>query len=148
MSSSVRLHRQKPIRFPQPWNSPGKNTGVGCHFLLQGMKVKNEREVVQSCLTLSDPVDYSLPRLLHPWDSPGKSAGVGCHCLLWSGCIYLFQLAAQGKKTGEIPWMVKIKTLNNRNILWDCLESGAHDLVLWYWELPARRMKGYRGKAS
>ena len=46
---------------PCPWDSPGKNTGVGCHFLLQCMKVKNESEVAQSCLTLSDPMDCSLP---------------------------------------------------------------------------------------
>ena len=44
-----------------PWDSPGKNTGVGCHFLLQCMKVKSESEVTQSCLTLSDPMDCSLP---------------------------------------------------------------------------------------
>ena len=43
-----------------PWDSPGKNTGVGCHFLLQCMKVKSEREVTQSCPTLSDPMDCSL----------------------------------------------------------------------------------------
>ena len=61
MSDSVRPHRQKPTRLPHPWDSPGKNTGVGCHFLLQCMKVKSEREVTQSCLTLSDPVDCSLP---------------------------------------------------------------------------------------
>jgi len=46
---------------PRPWDSPGKNTGVGCHFLLQCMKVKSESEVAQSCPTLSDPMDYSLP---------------------------------------------------------------------------------------
>ena len=46
---------------PRPWDSPGKNTGVGCHFLLQCMKVKSEREVAQSCPTLSDPMDCSLP---------------------------------------------------------------------------------------
>ena len=45
---------------PRPWDSPGKNTGVGCHFLLQCMKVKSESEVAQSCLTLSDPMDCSL----------------------------------------------------------------------------------------
>ena len=50
-----------PIRLPSPWDSPGKNTGVGCHFLLQCMKVKSESEVAQSCPTLSDPMDYSLP---------------------------------------------------------------------------------------
>ena len=48
-------------RLPCPWDSPGINTGVGCHFLLQCMKVESESEVAQSCLTLSDPMDYSLP---------------------------------------------------------------------------------------
>ena len=47
-------------RLPRPWDSPGKNTGVGCHFLLQRMKVKSESEVAQLCLTLSDPMDCSL----------------------------------------------------------------------------------------
>ena len=61
MSNSVRPFRQKPTRFLHPWDSPGKNTGVGCHFLLQCMKVKSENEVSQSCLTLRDPVDCSLP---------------------------------------------------------------------------------------
>ena len=61
MSDSVQPHRQQPTRLPHPWDSPGKNTGVGCHFLLQCMKVKSESEVVQSCLTLSDPMDCSLP---------------------------------------------------------------------------------------
>ena len=54
-------HRQQPTRLPHPWDSPGKNTGVGCHVLLQCMKVKSEREVAQSCLILSDPMDCSLP---------------------------------------------------------------------------------------
>ena len=61
MSDSVWPHRRQPIRFPHPWDSPGKNTGVGCHFLLQCMKVKSESEVAQSCTTLSDPMDHSLP---------------------------------------------------------------------------------------
>ena len=61
MSYSVRPHRRQPTRLPRPWDSPGKNTGVGCHFLLQCMKVKSEREVAQSCLTLRDPMDCSLP---------------------------------------------------------------------------------------
>ncbi|KAB0372988.1 hypothetical protein FD755_015741 [Muntiacus reevesi] len=61
MSDSVRLHRWQPTRLPRPWDSPGKNTGVGCHFLFQCMKVKSESEVTQSCLTLSDPMDCSLP---------------------------------------------------------------------------------------
>ena len=53
--------RQQPTRLPRPWDSQGKNTGVGCHFLLQCMKVKSESEVAQSCLTLSNPMDCSLP---------------------------------------------------------------------------------------
>ena len=61
MSDSVQPHRRKPTRLPRPWDSPGKNTGVGCHFLLQCVKVKSEREVAQSCPTLSDPMDCSLP---------------------------------------------------------------------------------------
>ena len=67
---------------PRPWDSPGKNTGVGCHVLLQCMKVKSESEVTQSCLTLSRPHGLQPTRLLHPWDFPGKSTGVGCFCLL------------------------------------------------------------------
>ena len=96
MSDSVRPHKRQPTRLPHPWDSPGKNTGVDCHFLLQCMKVKSEREVAQSCLILSNSVDCSLPgssvhgifqaRLLEwvlEWLLlPGKSHGwrslVGC----------------------------------------------------------------------
>ena len=58
---TLRPHRRQPTRLPCPWDSPGKNTGVGCHFLLQCMKVKSESEVAQSCPTLSDPMDCSPP---------------------------------------------------------------------------------------
>ena len=61
MSDSVRPHRRQPTRLPHPWDSLGKNIGVGCHFLLQSIKVKSKSEVTQSCPTLSDPMDYSLP---------------------------------------------------------------------------------------
>ena len=57
----MRPHRRQPTRLPCLWDSPGKNTGVGCHFLLQCMKVKSESEVAQSCPTLCDPMDCSLP---------------------------------------------------------------------------------------
>ena len=60
MSDSVRPHRLQPTKIPCPWDSPGKNTGLGCHFLLQCMKVKSKSEVAQSCPTLSDPIDCSL----------------------------------------------------------------------------------------
>ena len=61
MSDSVRPHRQQPTRLPRPWDSPGKNTGVGCRFLLQCMEVKSESEVAQSSPTLCDHMDCSLP---------------------------------------------------------------------------------------
>ena len=61
MSDCVQPHRQQPTRLPYPWDSPGKNTGVGCHFLLQCMKVKSESEVAQLCPTLRDLMDCSLP---------------------------------------------------------------------------------------
>ena len=61
MSNSVRPHRWQPTRLCCPWDSPGKNTGVGCHFLLQRMKVKSESEVTELCPTLSDSMDSSLP---------------------------------------------------------------------------------------
>ena len=61
VSDSVRSHRRQPTRLPRPWDSPGENTGAGCHFLLQCMKVKSESEVAQSYPTLSDLMDCSLP---------------------------------------------------------------------------------------
>ena len=61
VSNSVRPNRWQPTQLPYPWDSPGENTGVGCHFLLQCMKVKSESEVAQSCPTLSDRMDCSPP---------------------------------------------------------------------------------------
>ena len=61
MSASVQPHRWQPTRLHLPWDSPGKNPGVGCHFVLQCMKVKSESEVSQSCPTLHDPMDCSPP---------------------------------------------------------------------------------------
>ena len=61
MSNSVGPHRWQPTRPPCPWDSLGKNTGVGCHFLFQCMKMKSESEVAQLCPTLSDLMDCSLP---------------------------------------------------------------------------------------
>ena len=67
------------FRLHHPWDSPGKNTGVGCHFLLQCMKVKSESEVVSDS---QRPYGLQPTGLLRPWDFPGKRTGVGCHCLL------------------------------------------------------------------
>ena len=77
MSDSVRPHGLQPTRLLHPWDSPGKNTGVGCHFLLQCMKVESE-----SVSDSQQPHGLQPIRLLHPWDFPGNSTGVGCHCLL------------------------------------------------------------------
>ena len=94
MSNSVRPQRWQPTRLPRPWDSPGKNTEVGCHFLLQCMKVKSEREVAQSCPTLSDPMDCSPPdfsihgifqaRVLE-WGATAFSVGV--FSLHFSSCV-------------------------------------------------------------
>ena len=78
VSNSVRPHRWQPTRLLCPWDFPGKNTGVGCHFLFQCMKVKNESEVAQLCPT-QRPHGLQPTRLLRPWDFPSTSTGVGCH---------------------------------------------------------------------
>ena len=98
MSDSVQPHRWQPTRLPHPWDSPGKNTGVGCHFLLQCMKVKSESEVAQSFLTLSDPMDCSLPRSsVHgifqarvlEWGAIAFS-NIAYYILAISKCLYFF----------------------------------------------------------
>ena len=89
VSDSVWPHRQQPTRLLRLWDSPGKNTGVGCHFLLQCMKVKSEREVAQSCLT-PRPHGLQPTRLLHPWDFPEIVLEWGWHRLLW--CLALENL--------------------------------------------------------
>ena len=80
----MRPHRRQLTRLPRPWDSPLKNTGVGCHFLLQCMKVKSESEVSQVVSDPQRPHGLQPSRLLCPWDFPGKSTRVGCHCLLQS----------------------------------------------------------------
>ena len=111
----MRPHRWQPTRLPRPWDSPGKNTGVGCHFLLQCRKVKSESEVAQSCPTLSEPMYRSPPKLLRPWDFPGKSTGVRCHCW-WkkNGGKYFFIICC-------LPSGIKIRFLLAWNFLCSCL---------------------------
>ena len=107
----MRPQRRQLTRLLRPWDSPGKNTGVGCHFLLQCMKVKSESEVAQSCPT-QRPHGFQPTRLLHPWDFPGKSTGVGCHCLLCESsapqfksinslAFYMIQLSQPYMTTGK-----------------------------------------------
>ena len=96
MSDSVRPHRQQPTRLPCPWDSPGKNTGVCCHFLLQCMKVKSESEVIQSCLTLSDPMDCRLP---------GSSVhGIFQARVLEWGAIAFSLVYLKSENLKSVPW--------------------------------------------
>ena len=111
MSDSVRPHRQQPNRLCRPWDSPAKNIGVGYHFLLQCMKVKSESDVTQSCPTLPDPLDCSLPgsfvhvifqaRVLE-WGAIAFSSKVGY--LQVNRCIFMkIQCAFEGgNRTGPI----------------------------------------------
>ena len=102
MSDPVQPHRWQPTRFPRPWDSPGKNTGVGCHFLLQGMKVKSKSEATQSCDFMTPwtswPHGLQPTRLPRPWDFPGKSTGVGCHHLLRFGQLALAKSSHYGRE--------------------------------------------------
>ena len=92
----MRPHRWQPIRLPRLCDSPGKNTGVGCHFLLQCMKVKSESEVAQPCLTLSNPMGCSLPgssvhgifqaRVLE-WGAIAFSKAMSYVCLSFPQCL-------------------------------------------------------------
>ena len=89
MSNPVWPHRWQPTRLPHPWDSPGKNTGVGCHFLLQCMKVKSESEVASHVRLLVTPwtAAYQAPPSMG--FSRQKSTGVGCHWLLRSSSYLL-----------------------------------------------------------
>ena len=98
MSDSVQPHRRQPTRLPRPWDSPGKNTGVGCHFLLQCMKVKSESEVDRSCLTLRDPMNCSLP-------------GSSVHGIFQARVLEWGVIAFSGR---EYTWYDKVR-------LWQCV---------------------------
>ena len=125
MSDSVRPHRRQPIRLPRPWDSPGKNTGVGCHFLLQCMKVKSESKVTQSCLTHSDPMDCSLP---------GSSihgifqARVGLRTVLWN--LVQRELGQESKS-----WSIILHSSITNNIFKLEKEMATHSSVL-AWKFP------------
>ena len=104
MSDSVWPHRHQPTRLHRPWDSPGKNTGVGCHFLLQCMQVKSESEVAQSCVTLCDPMDCSLP---------GSSVhGIfQARVLEWVCIAFSIEKARQFKKRSTSASLITLKPL-------------------------------------
>ena len=96
MSDSVQPHRWQPTRLPHPWDSPGKNTGMSCHFLLQCMKMNSESEVAQSCPTLSDPMDCR---------PPGSSVhGIFQARILEYIAIYFSRGSSQGSKPCFLHW--------------------------------------------
>ena len=88
MSNSVQPHRWQLTRLPHSWDSPGKNTGVACHFHLQCMKVKSKSEVPQSCPTLSNPIDCSLPGSSIPGSF--QASVLEWVAMAFSSCIYYF----------------------------------------------------------
>ena len=100
--SCVRLcatHREQPTRLPHPWDSLGKNTGVGCHFRLQCMKVKVKS---LSCVRLLATPQTAAHQATPPWDSPGKNTGVGCHFLLQ--CMKVKVKSVSGFLLLATPW--------------------------------------------
>ena len=97
MSDSVRPHRWQPTRLPCPWNSPGKNTGVGCHFLLQILKVKRERELTQSCPILSDPKDCGRPG--SPVHGIFQARALECDAIAFSVSNFQFSIVTQSCPT-------------------------------------------------
>ena len=108
MSDPVRPHRRQPTRLRRPWDSPGKNTGVGCHFLLQCMKVKSESEVAQSCPTLRDPMDCSLP-------SSSVRRTFQARVLEWGAIAFSRKDATTGGKNGNIRNTWDILGIQMRN---------------------------------
>ena len=140
MSDSVWPHRRQPTRLPRPWDSPGKNTGVGCHFLLQCMKVKSESEVSQSCPTLSNPMDCSLPgssihgifqaRVLEWLPLPSStSMWDECNCAVYWAC---FCIAFLWDWNDNWPFPVLWSLLNFRNC-WhiECSTFTASSFRIW-----------------
>ena len=119
MPDSVQPHRRQPTRLPRPWHSPGKNTGVGCHFLLQFMNMKSESEVAQLCPTLSDPMDCSPPgssihgifqaRVLEGVAIAFSKEVVRIKCLNFSPAVYfdgafLCPNATRSQTVRELEW--------------------------------------------
>ena len=116
MCDSVRPHRRQPTRLPRPRDSPGKNTGVGCHFLLQYMKVKSESEVTQLCLTLSDPMDCSAP-------------GSSVHEIFQAGVLEWGAIALSKNKTNEI-YFVAITVYLCKSVFIPWFDYSAYNVIM------------------
>ena len=135
----MRPHRQQPTRLPRSWDSPGKNTGVGCHFLLQCRKVRSESEVAQLCLTLSDPMECSpLGSSVHgifqarvlEWGAIAGSSGFSKSSLnIWKFTVHI--LLKPGLENFEhyfasshLIWVRWVQLCGSLIILWHCLSLG------------------------
>ena len=129
MSDSVRPHRWQPTRLPRPWDSPDKNAGVGCHFLLQRMKVKSESEVAQSCPTPSDPMDCSL--------SGSSIHGVfQARVLEWGAIAFSTLITRETQiKTTMRYHLTPVKKTKNNKCWWACGEKGTTVPCWWAWKL-------------
>ena len=131
MSDSVRPHRQQPTRLPHPWDSPGKNTGVGCHLLLQCMKVKSESEVAQSCPTLSNPMDCSPP-------------GSSIHGIFQARVLEWGAIAFSGK--AQCTWIifprVALSIFTSRNFFLNALSIFNDSNYLWQKFLQLHKIEG------
>ena len=132
MSDSVRPHRWQPTRLHCPWDSPGKNTGVGCHFLLQCMKVKRESEVAQSCLTVSDPMDCSLPGSSDHRISPARVLEWGAIAFSELNARHqFFSLKIKRKQTT----ITKLNRSSTTTTIKKKKKRGHSDLLSWVWYL-------------
>ena len=141
MSDSMRPHRHQPTRLPCPWDSPGKNTGVGCHFLIQCRKVKSESEVTQLCLTLHDPMDCSppgssihgvFPARVVEW---GVIAFSGIYIYMYNSVLYIYICI---KYVWKEVWK-KIQQDVGSNYLWVWIIdfiNFAHLYFLWFLKSP------------
>ena len=140
MSDSVRPQRGQTTRLPCPWDSTGENNGVGCHFLLQRMKVESEIEVAQSCQTLSDPTDCS---------PPGSSVHVTFQARILEWGTIAFCYLTYFVKTIKISSAFSLSIVNLKytsDRCWICVESKrlaswdawcALKMVLRFWDLKA-----------
>ena len=108
MSDSVRPHRRQPTRLPHPRDSPGKNSGVGCDFILQCVKVKSESEVAQLCLTLCNLMDCSLPgSSVHGISQARISKRLSYKNSIFSRIFKTFSELSLAKQNKTKPWWVQ-----------------------------------------
>ena len=125
MSDSVQPQRQQPTRLPRPWDSPGKNTGVGCHFPLQCMKVKSESEATQSCPTICDPMDCSLP-------GPSVHRIFQARVLEWVAIAFILQARLQQYVSCELPDVqAGFRKGNGNPLQYSCLENSMDGGAWW-----------------